>query len=200
MPARKPKPSPPPRRMNAGLAAACGGILLLAAAMLWLTATGSGQAAIGGPFALTDQHGNPVTDRDFRGRYLLVTFGYTHCRDICPTTLTAITGALQRLGPAAASVQPLFITLDPGRDTPAVLQHYVAAFTPSLLGLTGSEQAVRQVAGEYRVVHSAAASPDGPIDHSSVIYLMAPDGRYLAPLPSDGSGAMLAARLLRYMS
>jgi protein SCO1/2 len=192
--------APPASRTTAELAVAAAGILLMAAAMVWLTGTASPPAAIGGPFALTDHHGRAVTDRDFRGRYLLVTFGYTHCRDVCPTTLTAITGALQKLGPAANAVQPLFISLDPGRDTPEVLQHYVASFSPSLLGLTGSQAAVQQVAMEYRVNETMHPGPDPTMDHSSVIYLVAPDGHYLAPLPSDDSGSMLAARLARYLS
>jgi protein SCO1/2 len=195
----KPPPDPRQRRASAGLAAAAAGVLILAAGMLWLTGQAARPLAVGGPFALTDHHGQTVTDRDFRGRYLLVTFGYTHCRDVCPTTLTSITEALEKLGAAGHAVQPLFITLDPGRDTPDVLKRYVAPFAPSLLGLTGSAEAVRRVAGEYRVtsiVHSAA---DAVIEHSSVIYLMAPDGRFLAPLPSASSGAQLASLLLRYL-
>jgi protein SCO1/2 len=185
-------------RGDAAVAAA--GFLLLVAGMLWLGAQAARPLAVGGPFALTDQDGRPVTDRDFRGRYLLVTFGYTHCRDVCPTNLNAITGALQRLGAAARFVQPLFITLDPQRDTPAVLKHYIASFAPSLRGLTGSAEALAKVAREYRVTSVAQPGADAAIDHSAVIYLMAPDGHYLAPLPSDGSGDELAARLAHYLS
>lgn len=189
-----------PRRRAAALAIAAAGFMFLAAGLLWLTGQAAKPLAIGGPFALTDQYGRPVTDRDLRGRYLLVTFGYTHCRDVCPTTLTAMTVALDKLGKAAAAVQPVFITLDPERDTPDVLKRYVAPFAPSLLGLTGSAEALARVAGEYRVTRMAHAPADGLIDHSSVIYLMAPDGHYLAPLPSDATGAALALRLAPYLS
>ncbi len=172
---------------------------MLAAGLLWLTDKATRSTAIGGPFALTDHRGQKVTDRDFRGRYLLVTFGYTHCRDVCPTTLGSITLALEKLGAAGNAVQPLFITLDPGRDTPDVLRRYVAPFAPSLLGLTGSGEAVRQVAGEYRVTSIVHPANDPIIEHSSVIYLMAPDGRFLAPLPSASSGDQLASLLLLYL-
>jgi len=191
---------PRQRRAFAGLAAAAAGILLLAAGLLWLTGEAARPLAVGGPFALTDQYGRPVTDRDLRGKYLLVTFGYTHCRDVCPTTLAAMTGALEELGASARRVQPLFITLDPARDTPEVLRRYVARFAPSLLGLTGPADALARVADAYRVVSMAHAPADGVIDHSSVIYLMAPDGHYLAPFPSEGSSAELAARLAPYLS
>jgi len=182
------------------MAVAAGGLLAAAAVLLWLTNHATRPVAIGGPFALTDQYGRAVTDRDFRGHYLLVSFGYTHCRDVCPTTLAAMTGALEKLGPAAENIQPLFITLDPARDTPAVLKRYVAPFAPSLLGLTGSPEALARVAAEYRVTRIVHDAADTVIDHSSVIYLMAPDGHYLAPLPSDGSGAELAARLAHDLS
>ena len=188
-----------PRRALALLAAGAGGLLLLAAAVAWLSDAAVRPLAIGGPFSLTDDHGRAVTDRDFKGRYLLVTFGYTHCRDVCPTTLTAITGAMDTMGAAADRVQPLFITLDPSRDTPAVLQRYMASFTPRLIGLTGSADALEKVAASYKITRILRPS-DGQIDHSSVIYLMAPDGRYVAPLPADDSGPKLAARLAHYMS
>jgi protein SCO1/2 len=187
-------------RTAADLAVVAAGFLLVAAGLLWLTDRAARPLPIGGPFALTDQYGRDVTDRDFRGRYLLVSFGYTNCRDVCPTTLAAITGALEKLGPAAAGVQPLFITLDPARDTPAVLKRFMAPFAPSLLGLTGSPEALARVAAEYRVTSIRHPSDDMDIDHSSVIYLMAPDGHYLAPLPSDASGADLAARLAHDLS
>ncbi len=196
---KPPRAPAPPRRAAAGLAAAGAGLLMLAAGMLWLTDRAARPPGVGGPFALTDHLGHTVTDRDFRGRYLLVTFGYTHCRDVCPTTLTSITLALEKLGAVGSAVQPLFITLDPARDTPAVLKQYVVPFAPSLLGLTGSAEAVRQVAGEYRVTSIVHPAADTVIEHSSVIYLMAPDGRFLAPLPSASSGAQLASLLSRYL-
>jgi protein SCO1/2 len=193
--------APRHRRVAVQLGAACCGLLLLAAAFTWLTNATNRPLSIGGPFALTDGHGHEVTDRDFRGRYLLLTFGYTHCRDVCPMTLAAITGALNRLGPAGDRVQPLFVTLDPGRDTPAVVQTYVSAFSPRLIGLTGSVDAVQRMAGAYRVVSIAHPTPSGAtMDHSSVIYLIGPDGRYLAPLPADDPEDRLAQRLSRYLS
>jgi protein SCO1/2 len=147
---------------------------------------------IGGPFRLVDGHSRIVTDRDFPGRYLLVYFGYTGCPDVCPTTLSAVSRAITLLGKRGAEVQPIFITIDPGRDTPAVLGSFVAAFSPRLIGLTGSPAALRAVEHAYHVI--VRFGPDG-IDHSAVLYLMAPNGAFLAPLPANSNAATIAADL-----
>ena len=160
-------------------------------------------ARIGGPFTLVDGSGHVVTDRDLRGRYVLVYFGYTFCPDVCPTTLATIAGALERLEKRADRLQPVFITVDPQRDTPKVVASYAAAFSPRILGLTGSPEQVARVAGEYRVYyakHRTGAGPDDyTMDHSSIIYLMDPNGRFVAPIPADESAPKMAADIARHM-
>ena len=143
-------------------------------------------AAIGGPFQLTDQSGKTVTDKNLKGKPTLIFFGYTHCPDVCPTELQAISLALDTLGAAADAVQPLFITIDPERDTPARLADYVSSFHPRLIGLTGPLPAIRKTAIAYRVFFSkpgVAAPADYPVDHTGFIYLVGKDGRYLGFLP-----------------
>jgi protein SCO1 len=192
-------------RDQAGLVAGTGivaGLLLLAGAYLWLVGAGGPPprtAAIGGPFALVQGDGRKVTDRDFRGKYLLIYFGYTSCRDVCPTALTSLAAALDELGEKAIQVQPLFITVDPGRDTPPVVQRYASSFTPQLVGLTGSPGEVRRVADEYRISSMAHEDSAGAakyvVDHSSVIYLVGPDGRYIKPIRADESSAAMASAI-----
>ena len=127
------------------------------------------------------QDGRPVTDKTYRGRWLLVYFGYTSCPGICPLTLTVISDVLEGLGPLADKVQPLFITVDPDRDTPALLSDYLSNVDRRIVGLTGTKDQIAAVAKAYRVYY-ARAEIDGSlgyaIDHSSIIYLMGPDGRY----------------------
>ncbi len=139
-----------------------------------------GDARIGGPFALTDQNGETRSDKDFRGRWMLVYFGYTHCPDVCPLTLEEMADVMDRLGPEAARVAPIFISIDPARDTPKVMKAYVAAFGKNFVGLTGSEKEVAQAARQYRVYYKKRAVKTGGygMDHSGEIYLMNPDGRF----------------------
>lgn len=151
-------------------------------------------ATVGGPFALTNAAGQTVTDRDLRGHFLLVYFGYTFCPDICPTTLADVTQALRQMGKRGDAIQPIFITVDPERDTPSVMGRYTAAFSPRLLGLTGSPAELRKVEAIYHVVVRPGASPT-IIDHSAVLYLMGPDGQFLAPLAASTPPAALAADL-----
>jgi cytochrome oxidase Cu insertion factor (SCO1/SenC/PrrC family) len=146
----------------------------------------TGAAQVGGPFRLTDQAGAVKTDRDFHGRYQLIYFGYSFCPDVCPTTLAVIGQALDKLGSEGKRVTPIFITIDPERDTPKVLVDYMKAFGPQFVGLTGSPDQIKQVEKEYRVY--ALKKPIDPahpergygMDHSSVIYLMGPDGRLVS--------------------
>jgi cytochrome oxidase Cu insertion factor (SCO1/SenC/PrrC family) len=155
--------------------------------------------AVGGPFALVDHTGQPRTDADFRGKLLVVYFGHTYCPDICPTDLQAIGLAVDRLGPAGESVQPLFITVDPERDTPAHLAEYVPLFHPRLIGLTGSNEAIRGVALAYKAFYAKAPSKtqgDYTVDHTSFIYLMGPTGEYLGFLP-PGTGPDRLAQVIR---
>ncbi len=146
----------------------------------------SGRAPVGGPFELTDQTGHRRTDADFRGKLVVLYFGYTYCPDVCPTELQSISLALEKLGAAAEAVQPLFITVDPERDTPARLAEFVSSFHPRLIGLTGSVADIRKTAIEYRtffVKNGATASGEYSVDHTGFIYLVGKDGRYLGFLP-----------------
>ena len=142
----------------------------------------TGQADVGGPFQLTDQSGKRVSDKDFRGRYMLIYFGYSFCPDVCPTTLGVMAEALQKLGSDSRRVVPIFITIDPERDTPKVLEDYVKAFGPSFVGLTGSADEIKAVEKKYRVyaVKKPLEGGNYGMDHSSVIYLMGPDGKLVS--------------------
>lgn len=161
-------------------------------------------AAVGGPFTLLDQDGRTRSDADFRGRLMLVFFGYTHCPDVCPTALNDMALALDGLGDAAARVQPIFITIDPARDTPARLKSYAANFHPRLIALTGSEDAVAAAARAYRVYRAKAGDADATedylMDHSSIVYLMAADGSYLAHFGIGTPPAKMAARIRDHLA
>lgn len=163
-------------------------------------------SGVGGPFALIDQNGRAVTDRDFAGEYRLIYFGYTFCPDVCPLDtqkMAAALRALEQSNPAkAAKVQPLFITVDPARDTPAVLAEYVRQFHPRLIGLTGSQaqiDAARKAFKVYAQRAGPAGAKDYLVDHSAMIYLMGPDGAPIAFLNHDQSAADLEALLDRYV-
>ena len=142
----------------------------------------TGQADVGGPFRLTDQNGKAVSDADFRGRYMLIYFGYSFCPDVCPTTLSVMAQALDRLGGESRRVRPIFITIDPERDTPQVLGDYLKAFGPNFVGLTGSAAAIKDVEKKYRVYAVKKPLEKGAygMDHSSVLYLMGPDGKMIS--------------------
>lgn len=153
--------------------------------------------AIGGPFTLVGADGKPVTDHSYRGKWMLVYFGYTFCPDVCPTTLNNITQALAKLGPDANRISPLFITIDPKRDTPKVIGDYVKAFDPRIVGLTGSADQIAAVAKEYRVYYAPqpGAGDDYLVDHSSFVYLMNPQGGFAKVLPGNMSGGEMAAAI-----
>ncbi len=172
----------------------------IVAVYAWRSDGPSGIARIGGPFALVDQDGRARTDQDFRGGYMLIYFGYTFCPDVCPTALSDMIAAVDELGPRARRIQPLFITIDPGRDTPNRLKTYVPSFHPRLVGLSGSEAQITAVAKAYRVYYAKAgdseAGPDYLMDHSSTIYLMDPEGRYVTHF-SHGTGPRQIAERLR---
>ena len=142
----------------------------------------SGIARLGGPFTLVNHNGQKRSEKDFAGRLMLIYFGYSYCPDVCPTALQVMSSALQILGPKASNVQPIFITIDPGRDNPAHLKDYVANFFPGMVGLTGSEDALKKAADAYRVYYRKATDNDSTeylMDHSSIVFLMGRDGRYL---------------------
>ena len=142
-----------------------------------------GKATVGGPFTLTDHTGRRVTDKDFRGQHLLVFFGFTYCPDVCPSGLQVMTAALEELGPKAEKITPIFISVDPERDTPEQLALYVSSFHPRLVGLTGTPEEIQQVAKAYRVyykkVEDEGSTAGYTIDHTSIIYLMSPTGEFI---------------------
>ena len=206
--ARKPTPGGPakqPPQSQTMLYVAMGvllAVLLLGTGgYMWFTGGTPGRSGIGGPFTLTAGDGRTVTDRDFRGKYLLVYFGYTFCPDVCPTSLNTVADALERLGPKAAKIQPVFITIDPKRDTPDVVKQYAAAFGPRFLGLTGSQAQVDAVARAYRVYYREHRTGSGPndysMDHSSMLYLVGPDGEFVAPVRAEQPPEDMATALGR---
>jgi len=147
-----------------------------------------GKAAIGGPFRLTDDTGRTVTNRSYAGKYMLVYFGYTYCPDICPTELQIMSRAIAMLGPDAKRVQPLFITIDPARDTVKEMADYMSHFSPAPMGLTGTPEQIASVAKAYRVYYKkvpghSAKGDDYQMNHSSLIYFMGPDGAYIDNFP-----------------
>ena len=158
-----------------------------------------GRGPIGGPFDLTDHSGRRRTDADFRGKLLLIYFGYTHCPDVCPTELQAMSLALDTLGTTGEAVEPLFITVDPARDTPSHLADYVSSFHPRLVALTGEASAIRKVALAYKVYFARSSPAEGDnytVDHTGFIYLVGTDGRYLGFLP-PGTAPEQIARAIR---
>ena len=166
----------------------------------------SGAVAVGGPFTLTDQDGKRVSDSDFRGRYMLVYFGYSMCPDVCPTTLAVMADALARMGDAAKTIVPVFITIDPERDTPKVLAPYMKEFGDQFIGLTGTVQEIAAVEKAYKVYAKKTPLDEAKglaggygMDHSSVIYLMGPDGKivsfYDELIPAEKLEAELRAKV-----
>jgi len=180
--------------LRIGLAAVLAILVLGSAWLAWqklrppliITATTtSGTADVGGPFELVDQNGERRRDSDFRGRYMLVYFGYTYCPDICPTTLLAMSRALELLSEsapeAARQVVPVFITVDPERDTVATMAAYAPSFHPDLVALTGTPEEIAAAAKAYRVYYVKVEDESAGtylMDHSSFIFLMGPDGAY----------------------
>lgn len=158
--------------------------------------------AIGGHFDLIDQDGKAVTDAAYAGKYTLVYFGFTYCPDMCPTGLQSISRAMDLLGDKAAGVQPLFITVDPERDTPKVVKEYVSNFHPSIIGLTGSPQQVAAAAKAYKVYYKKAEQVDDDnymIDHSTLIFLMAPDGTFIDTFQEDVDPKLLVQGIEKAM-
>lgn len=154
-------------------------------------------AAIGGKFDLVDQNGKPFTDADLKGKWHLVFFGYTHCPDVCPTALNDLSLALDQLGAKEKNVGIVFISVDPERDTPAVLKSYVESFGAPIEGLTGTAAEVAQAAKDYRVYYAKHPRADGgyDMDHSALIYIMDPQGRFTATFTPDDTSDTMAVRL-----
>lgn len=183
-----------------------GGAIGLAAS-LWFVPGGvpalSGAAAIGGPFTLVDQNGETRTDRDFRGRFMLVTFGYTHCPDICPVTVQAIGDTLDQLGPAADQVAGIFVSVDPQRDTPAALKDYVHSVSPRIVALTGSPAQIAAAARAYRVYYRVNGDPARDqhyaVDHTALLYLMDREGRFVTHFTHQTPAATMVAAIRRVL-
>ena len=161
----------------------------------------TGPSAIGGPFALVDQNGKPITDQDLEGRPSLVFFGYTHCPDVCPTTLFEMSEVLHALGPDADRTVALFVSVDPDRDTPAVMKDYLSSFDPHLRGATGSDAAVTAAEKAYRVYAKKVPTEHGDysMDHTALVYLMDKQGRFVAPFNLNRKPDAAAADLRKYM-
>ena len=158
--------------------------------------------AVGGPFTLVDHDGRTRTDADFRGRAMLVYFGFTYCPDVCPTALTTVSQALELLGADADKVAPIFITVDPERDTPEQLKEYVRHFHPRMTGLTGTKEQIAAAAKSYRVYFAKARQQGAPedeytMDHTSIAYLMGPDGKFVAHFSHGTEPEAMAARIRR---
>lgn len=176
-------------------------VAIAAAVVWWLgppgesRAVGQGFASVGGPISLVDQTGKPVTEKDFAGKYALVFFGFTTCPDVCPTELAAMASALDQLGPKADRVVPIFITVDPERDTPPTVKDYVQLFSPRLVGLTGTPEQIAKAAKAFRVYYQKV-EPEGSstylMDHSAFTYLMDPDWQIVDILPPQTSGEDMA--------
>ena len=158
-------------------------------------------SAIGGPFSLTATDGSTVSDQTYAGKWELIYFGYTFCPDACPTALGDISLALEKLGPASAQVKPLFITVDPKRDTRAVLSDYLKSFDPRITGLTGSEAETTATAAAYHVY--VKPQPDGGrdylVDHSAYVYVMDPHGKFVDVIDGATAGDAMAARVQEMM-
>jgi protein SCO1 len=183
----------------AGLGVCLGGIM-------YLTKAGSGPitiptAAIGGPFRLVDQNGAPVTDQDFKGKTFLVFFGFTHCPDVCPTTLFEMSEIMRKLGSDADRTAVLFVTVDPERDTPESMKDYLASFDPHIHGLTGDAAALAAVAKAYRVYYKKVPLDGGDytMDHTAIVYLMDKDGHFISPFNMKRTADVAAADLRKYL-
>jgi cytochrome oxidase Cu insertion factor (SCO1/SenC/PrrC family) len=162
-----------------------------------------GAASIGGPFTLTDQSGKRVTEADFKGRVTLYYFGFTFCPDACPTSMLLAQTALEQLGKrAAGKVQVVLVSVDPERDTPAVMKEYVEQFGPEFIGLTGSADEVASAARNFRVYYRKVPSKDGGpylMDHSSVLYLMDRDGRFVQAFTHNSKAEDIAAAVAKQL-
>src|ERR1700733_10408353 len=188
------------------LAAFLGGLVLFFVVIIFVTGRvaspiGSAVASVGGPFHLEDQSGKPFTEQDLKGRPFLVFFGFTHCPDICPTTLFDMSQVLHQLGPDADRTGAVFITVDPERDTPAVMKDYLSSFDPHLHGLTGDQAAINTAIKEYRVYAKKVPLENGDytMDHTAVVYLMDKDGHFVAPFNLKRTAEAEAAELRRYL-
>lgn len=195
------------------MAALAGLILAAAAAMITRPAVHKAQEpegliavtgdAFGGPFTLTDHNGKTVTDKDFTGKYRLIYFGFTFCPAICPTELSKITAALKAMGPEGEKILPVFVTVDPERDTAEKMKSYVSLFHPRLVGLTGTPEQIKAMLKEYKIYANKVQDPqmsEYTMDHSSFIYFMAPDDRLLRIFKVDDTADDIAQIAAQWMA
>jgi protein SCO1/2 len=179
--------------------------LLIGLVLLFLVLGGgrnvAAPAAIGGPFQLTDQSGQTVTDKSLQGRPTLIFFGFTHCPDVCPTSLFEMSEVLRAMGKDADRVNAYFISVDPERDTPAAMKDYLSSFDPHLKGLTGDPEVMAKVTSEYRVYAKKVPLKDGDytMDHTALVYLMDRDGRFVSPFNLKQPPEQAAAELKKYL-
>ena len=193
-------------RVTLILGAFLAGLVLFFVTILLVTGyapsrVGQAVASVGGPFKLTDQDGKVVTDADMKGKPFLVFFGFTHCPDVCPTTLFDMSALMKALGPDANRTSALFITVDPERDTPSVIKDYLSNFDPHVRGLTGDPAAINAAIRAYRVYAKKVPLENGDytMDHTALVYLMDKDGHFVAPFDVSRTPAAEAADLRRYL-
>lgn len=197
--------NPKASRIALLLGAFLGGLVLFLGAIFLVTglspSPSAGVPGIGGPFHLIDQNGKPFSDQNMKGKPYLVFFGYTHCPDICPTTLFEISQLFRKLGPDATRAGALFITVDPERDTQSTMKAYLASFDPHLRGLTGDPKAIDQAIKDYRVYAQKVPLKGGDysMDHTALVYLMDKDGHFVAPFSMQRSADAEAAELRQYL-
>ena len=198
-------------RMLLVIAAFSAGLASVLAIVLFFVSRGPAPlvataSAVGGPFSLIDHNGKPLTNEDMKGHPFLVFFGFTHCPDVCPTTLFEVSEVLKQLGPDAGGARALFVTVDPERDTPAIMKDYLSSFDPNLVGATGSREAIDRTLKAYRVYSKKVPTEKVPteggdytMDHTALVYLMDKQGRFVAPFNLKRRPEEAAADLRRYL-
>ena len=196
--------SPRTARLLLMLGAFIAGLTLFSAVIFIVTGRSPApialQSSIGGSFQLIDQNAQPFTDQNLKGKPFLVFFGFTHCPDVCPTTLFEVSEVLRTLGSDADKVGALFVTVDPERDTPAALKDYLSSFDPHIVGLTGDSAAIETMGRAYRVYYKKVPLEGGyTMDHTAIVYLMDKDGRFVAPFNAKRRPQEAAADLRRYL-
>ena len=194
--------------MRRGLTAVLLAVLVICGLLLYqlyqrtLLDNATGEALIGGPFELVDQNGATVTDQTFKGKLMLIYFGFTYCPDACPTALGVMGAAVDKLGAAGERVVPILITVDPERDTPTVLKEYVSNFHPRMVGLTGNAEQIAKAANAYRVFYQKApgATPgEYLMNHTTLVYLMDEDGKYITHFGPDATPDQMAEEIRKHL-
>ncbi|MBW8904053.1 MAG: SCO family protein [Bradyrhizobium sp.] len=196
--------TPRTARLLLALGAFVAGLVLFSAVIFIVTGRTPAPVAVstvGGPFKLVDQNDKPITEQDFKGEPFLVFFGFTHCPDVCPTTLFEVSEIFRALGPDAKNLRAMFVTVDPERDTPAVMKDYLASFDPRIIGVTGDIEAITAAEKSYRVYAKKVPTDGGgyTMDHTAIVYLMNKDGRFVAPFNMKRRPEEAAAELKRYL-